>query len=320
MSVLPSSTMLVLRFVLILVPLVSGLTCDPGEYAYNNTACVECEYGKYAPQGRVDSCLSCGVGYYTNNATKATQCNACPSGYDNSGYSDSCNLASPGYYLRPLAYNGELPLTSLACVNHATCYGDRSTPIPAKGYWLDHSNIDYLDKLYKCSRSTCTGVDNFNLSFVSSSSSSSSSSWDSDKCYQLDYFNHSSCAHVECKEGAQGFLCGSCSSGHVYESSSKYCVKCSEAKMRAYFILMMMLFVVLMVGVFYVLEKQSGSDLITQSNAANATISSTTVPPLLVQQKMTQCNKRTTFYLLDVMRRFGMGNFKVYTYLGRILR
>jgi hypothetical protein len=59
--------------------------CTAGEYAFNETECVQCELGRYAPSGLISFCIECPGGYYTGVAIKATECNDCSPGYFNSG-------------------------------------------------------------------------------------------------------------------------------------------------------------------------------------------------------------------------------------------
>jgi len=59
--------------------------CIAGEYAFNETECVWCELGRYAPSGLISFCIECPSGYYTGVAIKATECNDCSPGYYNAG-------------------------------------------------------------------------------------------------------------------------------------------------------------------------------------------------------------------------------------------
>ena len=60
-------------------------SCQAGEYAFNNTECVECELGRYAPAALISFCIACPSGYYTGTAVKATECSDCSPGYFNAG-------------------------------------------------------------------------------------------------------------------------------------------------------------------------------------------------------------------------------------------
>jgi hypothetical protein len=70
--------------------------CGAGEYAYNNTECVECEYGKYAPQALTDNCLTCPAGSHTINESKATTCKSCVAGTYSNISSISCTSCNIG--------------------------------------------------------------------------------------------------------------------------------------------------------------------------------------------------------------------------------
>jgi hypothetical protein len=60
-------------------------TCQAGEYAFNETVCVDCELGRYAPTPLLRYCLECPSGYYTGVAVKATACYDCAPGYFHAG-------------------------------------------------------------------------------------------------------------------------------------------------------------------------------------------------------------------------------------------
>jgi len=60
-------------------------TCEAGEYAFNETVCVNCELGRYAPAPLLRFCLECPSGYYTGVAVKATACYDCAPGYFHAG-------------------------------------------------------------------------------------------------------------------------------------------------------------------------------------------------------------------------------------------
>ena len=52
-------------------------TCTSGEYAFNQTECIVCEIGKYAPQALTDACLECKAGGETNKRYGSTACTDC---------------------------------------------------------------------------------------------------------------------------------------------------------------------------------------------------------------------------------------------------
>jgi hypothetical protein len=72
--------------------------CSAGEYSYNDEECVECEYGKYAPQALSDSCLTCVAGSHTNLPVKATTCTSCDAGKYSHNSSYTCTKCDEGKY------------------------------------------------------------------------------------------------------------------------------------------------------------------------------------------------------------------------------
>jgi hypothetical protein len=66
-------------------------SCQAGEYAFNDTVCVECELGRYAPAALLSFCIECQSGYYTGVAVKATECGDCSPGYFNAGADEYVN-------------------------------------------------------------------------------------------------------------------------------------------------------------------------------------------------------------------------------------
>uniref|UniRef100_A0A7S2D0A1 Tyrosine-protein kinase ephrin type A/B receptor-like domain-containing protein n=1 Tax=Florenciella parvula TaxID=236787 RepID=A0A7S2D0A1_9STRA len=72
--------------------------CDKGEYAYNDTACESCPFGRYAPTAQEDECLLCSEGFYTGVAISASTCSGCDAGKYAAEGSVNCTECEAGTY------------------------------------------------------------------------------------------------------------------------------------------------------------------------------------------------------------------------------
>lgn len=70
--------------------------CSAGEYAFNDTSCEPCEFGRYAPSPQQDKCLVCPSGFHTNNRSSATTCTSCSAGYYSAGLTTQCESCPKG--------------------------------------------------------------------------------------------------------------------------------------------------------------------------------------------------------------------------------
>ena len=109
-------------------------SCQAGEYAFNNTECVECELGRYAPAALISFCIECPSGYYTGIAIKATECSDCSPGYFNAG---------ADYYINDYraANSYELECTICLAVSHTS---------PDLDYHLNTLHCANLTTKYSC--------------------------------------------------------------------------------------------------------------------------------------------------------------------------
>jgi hypothetical protein len=96
------------------------------------------------------------------------------------------------------------------CPNHAICFGYTQTPLPDKGFWVDHSDYKYAGNIYRCAWSTCKGGTN------------------GSSCWTVNGFNATGCNDDQCTQGSGGPLCASCANGYIRSPATKACELCSE--------------------------------------------------------------------------------------------
>ena len=240
-------------------------TCEPGEYS-DGQQCISCQSGRYAPQPLTGKCLSCATGSHTNAYLKATQCNPCPPGsYTDEpgpnctkcfvgtaspGGQDSCHECFAGFYANDIGLSTCLPCQSLAltsragsaecdlsskdyyldprtenisslpCPGGAACEGGIELPRPLESYWVDRSSLASAGQVHRCFRKTCTGT---------GSNPINTTCWEKD--YYFGSFNNSCDSNeLQCRNGAEGPLCGSCANGFTYSSTNQRCVSCRGAE------------------------------------------------------------------------------------------
>jgi hypothetical protein len=204
------------------LPSSIAVTCDAGEYVYNNTACVECEAGRYAPVSLIDACLVCDAGKFASGS-KNTACSDCSEGWS-SGYGASgCQYAAANYFL---SQNLDSVIT---CPKDAKCYGNDYGPVPYEGHWVDRSDYKYAGNIFNCARDSCEGGNYSTLCWKhqyyghnnKSLSNHNSINAADDQCDNSD--------ELQCAEGSLGPLCGSCDSDHVFWGVANKCVACDNA-------------------------------------------------------------------------------------------
>jgi len=124
----------------------------------------------------------------------------------------------------------------LACPSGAECVGGTTYPFPKKGYWFDDCR-DMKKAFYSCSWATCKGFRK-NAHLLSQTDDNANGDDDDDVFNELldlcwssnGLSNNSQCDTdvLQCAEGSQGPMCGSCLEGWRYTASSRRCVQCSE--------------------------------------------------------------------------------------------
>jgi hypothetical protein len=72
--------------------------CPGGTYVFNNSACVDCAMGKYAPTAVNNDCIACDIGFFTGTPTAATVCTACDAGTYSWGLAVNCTDCLAGKY------------------------------------------------------------------------------------------------------------------------------------------------------------------------------------------------------------------------------
>jgi serine/threonine protein kinase len=94
-------------------------------------------------------------------------------------------------------------------------------PAPLEGYWSDRSKNEYAGFIYRCSRNTCRGA------------AKESGELHDEACWigggrRLSTSTTCDPDELLCTPGAEGPLCGSCSSGYVYSATTRQCIGCGE--------------------------------------------------------------------------------------------
>jgi hypothetical protein len=197
--------------------------CPSGRVApsSHSTNCTNCDTGTYQGASGQSACIDCDIGKYAATS-EATSCSNCELGKSSRLGSDDCRLAADGYYfISSSVYSRQ---ASSVCEPHSTCLGGLKTPIPIEGYWVDHSSLEFLGDIYKCSRSTCARGEQ------------------GSSCWNMSHFNSSDCLNIQCKYGSTGPLCGSCMKGFVYKSTIDSCEKCGAAREVSLMVFFMALF------------------------------------------------------------------------------
>ena len=207
--------------------LASCVDCPTGQAASEaaSTSCSSCVAGKYAANGSTDlggglkfqtlsgasACNDCPVGYFSD-IKSAIVCEQCPDSLASSLGSTSCYLAAEGYFLDPST--GE----STKCPSNAFCEGGYYVPRPLKGYWVDRTNINFLNVIYKCPRMTCGGAYKLPNKF--------------NQCWKkvVNESYNASCKSDDllCTSGARGPLCSSCSESYYFSSTEQMCLECGS--------------------------------------------------------------------------------------------
>ena len=200
--------------------------CGPGRAASSPglQACESCETGRFASDNASDA----GGGLITQVFSGATSCNECPPGHftptlatvvcqacESGRYSpvgaSTCSLCREGYFRTASGI-------CVPCPEHATCQREPGAALaaPSEGYWLNTKSLDTFSgsgvDLYLCPRDTCKGSD----------------PEESPACWSPANVAECDSDELLCTPGAEGPLCSSCSSGHVYSSTTRQCAMCGE--------------------------------------------------------------------------------------------
>jgi hypothetical protein len=124
------------------------------------------------------------------------------------------------------------------CPDNANCAGLDQAPAPEEGYWSDRKSYAYTEKIYRCSRDTCTGAE-----FPNSSCWSAIFFRDvrdaegEDGSEEISSTSYNMCSpDLLCEEGSAGPLCGTCSNKFIYRGETKRCHACKEVQTNAFII------------------------------------------------------------------------------------
>jgi hypothetical protein len=230
---------------------------------YNETVCIKCELGKYAPNAQTDKCLDCEAGSFTSKKLGAEKCIACDAGTYSEGLTHNCTACPSGKFSSTRQsvctdcfsgrHSGERAATCEYCPSNFDSYdGSSQCNLAADGYYLDP-----LDSFYSwpCPKNAeCVGayqapipnynywVDRRSYKYMISIHACVRSTCvflnrdTSDTCWNVNVTSFTDMSSSECDSntlicdvGSEGPLCGSCKQGYVYESISRRCKVCSTS-------------------------------------------------------------------------------------------
>jgi hypothetical protein len=230
-------------------------TCDFGRYAASEgtstcsecaaghvsaikgaAACVECPPSKFQSSTGGKSCDSCSPNKFSADPGSIS-CQDCPRGYSSSKGSSTCSdQAFRDFFL--------LEGVATPCPKQADCSGGSAMPQPHVGYWVDRRSLDYVNKIYKCPRSSCKPVRDGDHA-TSTRNLDVDSATASSQCWLIAAYNRSgvvddtSCTtdKLLCKPGNRGPLCSSCEQSWTYSTVERFCIECSSSHERALIII-----------------------------------------------------------------------------------
>ena len=90
----------------------------------------------------------------------------------------------------------------------AECPGGDLQPIPQEGYWSSYG--PFADKVYECTRGTCSGAA------------------DDAACWTATTYSTCDASTIQCSEGATGILCGACQPEFTFNKIQNACVACTR--------------------------------------------------------------------------------------------
>ena len=191
-------------------------SCDVGKFALlkGSTSCTVCAAGSAQGASGQASCDTCTAGTYASStgATGCALCDVVGVGYTSMAGASSCSLCRAGYF--------QVPSTGdcIVCPDNMNCQEETGIllPGPKESYWLPLSYasefVADID-LYSCPRLTCRGSRPTNAS----------------ACWNAANFSRCDFDAVLCRTGAKGPLCGACSDGYIYSSTSQTCIGCGDS-------------------------------------------------------------------------------------------
>jgi hypothetical protein len=110
--------------------------------------------------------------------------------------------------------------SALACPPGALCLGGTQLPRPRKGFWVDRRALNSSGLVSRCSRlEACVGTEGEN---------SGLDAMQIDACWTAEGYSDPACGHasgggLQCDEGSEGVLCGSCVSGFTFSPVKQTC-------------------------------------------------------------------------------------------------
>ena len=115
--------------------------------------------------------------------------------------------------------------------------------LSTKGHWMDRSEYQHIDAIYKCARATCVGAREVkNASCWASSAfegAPTSVNDDSSEAATSEAADGEAAADgagavcdsdaLQCREGSRSIMCGSCEDGYTFSGSANACVACESS-------------------------------------------------------------------------------------------
>ena len=217
----------------------------PLKQVKNETECVNCEYGTYAPTAASGACIDCSAGFATLKSTAAILCSPCDAGKFSLGLAANCTACPAGYYSGNAAAEcDECSPGTYTDVDGSGVCGD----CPGDSYSTSASTICTLclagyyyslaGECEDCPTGAVCETDGaatqVSLEIKRGFWRISSSAVDVYECPLKkscqggnEFSSTETVGDGYCNKGFQGPLCAVCRSGFFYEVDENTCSKCS---------------------------------------------------------------------------------------------
>jgi len=182
-------------------------------------SCISCPPGRAQPTEGASDCEDCAAGFFALRPGEQS-CEPCAVGFTSHPRAGNCTLCEPGYYWRfhdggDLSRSGSGRDGCRVCPAHARCDGQLQQPKPDEGYWLDRNSAAHANRVHRCLHfDQCKGVEREDPF---------------DPCWRAENFSSIQCPsdELQCVDGSEGILCGSCEVEHYYNQGSRECSRCT---------------------------------------------------------------------------------------------
>lgn len=222
--------------------------CSAGQYVLNETSCVDCEAGRYAPTAVEDSCYLCPSGFSTGvlsgassckqcdagtySAGLAVNCTTCPAGTYSTSSSSGCTDCSSGYFSSSHGATSCSKCSSELGQAYTSDEGETRCDVCVSGYYWD----GHQDAGEECVQCQEHGVDceepGNTLAYLQVEHGWFRFTANSTSVYECPH--HKNCKGGnstvnadQCHKGSEGPLCALCSVGYYLNSFRHRCVECN---------------------------------------------------------------------------------------------